>query len=174
MKAIQRCVGITALGLLLILPAAQAQRVIQGNLQDQMTAEQFRAAGLERLSSSELAALNAWLQGKVEQATAQAVAEVREQAREEGRQEVIVKNRGFLTFGSSEPIDAVLPGTFTGFAKGRAYLLDNGQVWEQTDTATLAGVRRTDPKVRITPGVGNVWYLQIEGSNTRAKVKRVK
>ena len=178
MKAIQRCIGITTLGLLLVLPAAHAQRVIQGDLQTQMSSEQFRAAGLDKLSATELASLNAWLQGKVEQAveqaTAQAVAEVREQAREEGRQEVIVKNRGFLSFGSDEPITAVLPGAFTGFAKGRTYLLDNGQIWEQTDTATLAGVRRTDPKVRITPGVGNVWYLQIEGSNTRAKVKRVK
>ena len=178
MKAIQRCIGITVLTLSLVVPAAHAQRVIQGDLQTQMSSDQFRAAGLDKLSATELASLNAWLQGKVEQAveqaTAQAVAEVREQAREEGRQEVIVQNRGFLTFGSTDPIIASLQGEFRGFQKGQQFTLDNGQVWEQTDTATLAGVRRTDPRVRITPGVGNVWYLQIEGSNTRAKVKRVK
>ena len=178
MKAIQRCAGITLLGLALALPVVHAQQAGTGNLQEQMSAEQFRAAGLDKLTASELATLNAFLQGKlekeIEQATAQAVAEVREQAREEGRQEVIIKNRGFLTFGSNEPITAVLPGEFRGFQKVRQYTLDNGQVWEQLDTATLVGVRRTDAKVRITPGLMNVWYLQIEGANTRAKVQRIK
>lgn len=178
MKAIQRCVGITVLGLLLVLPVAQAQRVIQGDLQTQMSPEQFRAAGLDKLSTGELASLNAWLQGKVEQAveqaTAQVVAEVQEKAREEGRQEVITKNRGFLSFGSDEPIVSTLQGEFRGFQKGLQFTLDNGQVWEQTDSATLHGVRRTNPGVRITPGVMGVWYFQVDGANTRAKVKRIK
>ena len=98
-----------------------------------------------------------------------------EQAREEGRKEVIEKNRGFFHFGKSEPIEAAMVGEFRGFGRGRTYVLDNGQEWKQTDDASLAGVRRTDPKVRIKPGVmGNVWYLQIEGFNTAAKVERVK
>lgn len=170
MKAIQRFAGATALALLLAVPAAHAQRVVEGDLQTQMSPEQFRAAGLHKLGADELAALNAWLQGRVEQATARAV----EQAREEGRQEVIVKNRGFLTFGSNEPITARLAGEFRGFQKGRQYTLDNGQVWEQVDGATLGGVRRTDPPVRITPGITGAWYLQVEGSNTRATVRRIK
>ncbi len=150
--------------------AAQAQRVVEGDLQQQMSAEEFKAAGLDKLSAGELAALNAWLQGKGQRATATAL----EQAREEGRQEVIVKNRGFFDFGSKEPIQARLEGEFRGFGKGRQYTLDNGQVWEQTDDASVAGVRRQAPVVRITPGLLNVWYMQIEGLNTRAKVRRTK
>ena len=158
--------------LLLLAPVfnAHAQRVVEGDLQRQMTAGEFKAAGLDKLSPEELSALNAWLQGKVQQATASAV----EQAREEGRQEVIVKNRGFFDFGSSEPIEATLVGEFTGFGKGRQYTLDNGQLWEQTDDARVAGVRRQAPKVKITPGLMGVWYLQVEGLNTRAKVRRSK
>ncbi|KRG83146.1 hypothetical protein ABB34_12865 [Stenotrophomonas daejeonensis] len=159
-----------ALLLLALVSDAHAQRVVEGDLQRQMTAGEFKAAGLDKLSPEELAALNAWLQGKVQQATASAV----EQAREEGRQEVIVKNRGFFDFGSSEPIEAALVGEFTGFGKGRQYTLDNGQLWEQTDDARVAGVRRQAPKVKITPGLMGVWYLQVEGLNTRAKVRRSK
>lgn len=149
---------------------AHAQRVVQGDLQQQMSTEQFKAAGLDKLSTEELAALNDWLQGKVQQAATSAV----EQAREEGRQEVIVANRGFYDFGSNEPIVGKLEGEFRGFGKGRQYTLDNGQVWEQTDDATAAGVRKQAPAVRITPGIINVWYLQVDGLNTRAKVRRTK
>ena len=149
---------------------AHAQRVVQGDLQQQMSAAEFNAAGLNKLSPEELVTLNNWLQGKVAQAASVAV----EQAREEGRQEVIVKNRGFFDFGSQDPIEAVLAGEFRGFGKGRQYTLDNGQVWEQTDDTSAGGLRKQDPKVRITPGMMNVWYLQIDGLNTRAKVRRTK
>ncbi len=150
--------------------AAHAQRVVEGDLQTQMTTEEFKAAGLEKLSAQELAALNAWLQGKVQQAATSAI----EQAREEGRQEVIVKNRGFFDFGSNEPITSTLAGEFAGFGKGRQYTLENGQVWDQTDDARVSGVRKQSPKVKITPGLMGVWYLQVEGVNTRAKVRRSK
>ncbi len=160
---------LTTLSLSPLMPA-HAQRVVQGDLQQQMSEAEFKAAGLDKLSPEELATLNNWLQGKVQQAATAAV----EQAREEGRQEVIVKNRGFFDFGSSEPIAATLQGEFRGFAKGRSYTLDNGQVWEQTDATTVAGVRRDSPKVEMIPGLMNVWYMRVEGLNTRAKVRRTK
>ena len=94
-------------------------------LQEQMTASEFRAAGLDKLSADELAALNRWLERRVGEQTAAAV----EQAREEGRQEVVTKNRGFFHFGSEEPIQSTIAGEFRGFGKGRRYTLANGQVW---------------------------------------------
>ena len=37
------------------------------------------------------------------------------------------------------------------------------------------GARKADPQVKITPSlVGNNWYLQIDGYNKRAAVRRVK
>lgn len=164
------------------------------DLKQQMSATEFKAAGLERLSAAELAALNAWLDTRGSAApagiagtaaptpargtTASASigdADALERAREEGRQEVIQKNRGFFDFGSTEPIESTLVGEFRGFGKGRRFVLANGQEWEQTDTASLAGVRRSEPKVSIKPGVlGSVWYMRIDGYNTSAKVKRVK
>ncbi|WP_369040555.1 hypothetical protein [Stenotrophomonas maltophilia] len=160
--------------LLSLSAPALAQRVVQGDLQQQMSPAEFKAAGLDKLDAAELATLNRWLQGKVEAATTQAVAAVREEAREEGRQEVIVKNRGFFDFGSNEPIKAVLQGEFRGFGQGRVYVLDNGQQWEQTDTTSISGVRKQSPKVSISPGVMGVWYLKVEGVNTQPKVRRTK
>lgn len=149
---------------------ALAQRVVEGDLQQQMSPAEFKAAGLDKLKPAELAALNNWLHGKA----AAMAADAREQAREEGRQEVIVKNRGFFDFGSKEPIASTLQGDFRGFGKGYRYVLANGQEWEQTDQTQRAGSRKSAPAVTITPGLAGVWYLQVEGVNLRSKVRRVK
>ncbi|MDR6843051.1 hypothetical protein [Pseudoxanthomonas sacheonensis] len=159
-----------ALILLALATAAWSQTPLQtANVEQQMSADEFKAAGLDKLSAQELAALNAWLQRKVAQETAK----VAETAKEEGRKEVKEKNRGFFDFGSAEPIVSSIAGEFNGFAKGRRYTLENGQVWEQIEPASLAGVRKTNPKVRITPGLFNNWYMKLDGYNTMAKVRRV-
>jgi hypothetical protein len=140
------------------------------DVERQMSADEFKAAGLDKLSAQELAALNAWLQRKVVQETAK----VTESAKEEGRKEVVEKNRGFFDFGTAEPIESNIVGEFKGFSNGKKYTLANGQVWEQIEPATLAGVRKTDPKVSIKPGIFNSWYMKIDGYNTAAKVRRIK
>lgn len=151
-----------AASLLFAMPAF-AQQPIEA----QMTPEEFAAAGLDKLSAGELARLNAWLNRTIEGETTRATTETRAKVAEE--------NRGFSALGPSEPIEARISGGFDGFARNREYTLDNGQVWRQIDAATLAGVRRDSPSVRITPSViGKAWYLTIEGYNTRAKVVRVR
>lgn len=169
MKAVLHHLRQPLLALALLPASVLAQADGPGDLQQRMSAEQFRAAGLHKLEAGELATLNAWLSGTLEQTRAQE----REQALEEGRQEVIGKNRGFLTFNSSEPITATLADGFPGFARGRQFTLDNGQVWEQTDDERLPARSQPTP-VRITPGVAGVWYMQAGSLNTRAKVRRIK
>lgn len=139
----------------------------QPPIERQMTPEQFKAAGLDKLSAGELAQLNAWLNRTVEAETAKAAVEA--------KRKVVDENRGFITFGSSEPITGRIAGEFRGFGRGRNYTLENGQVWQQIDDASLAGVRKDSPEVKITPSlVGNAWYLAVGGYNTRAKVQRIK
>ncbi|MGH8062063.1 MAG: hypothetical protein ACREO7_08625 [Pseudoxanthomonas sp.] len=161
-----------ALLMFALAPLAWAQQSapLTANVEQQMSADEFKAAGLDKLSAQELAALNAWLQHKVVQETTKAV----EVAKEEGRKEVKEINRGFFDFGTSEAIESVLVGEFKGFAKGRKYTLENGQVWEQIEPASLDGVRRTNPKVSIKPGMFNNWFMRIDGYNTAAKVRRIK
>ena len=154
--------------LLAVTPCLFAQQPPAGQpIERQMSPEQFKAAGLDKLSADELAALNAWLNRTLETETAKAAVEA--------KKKVVDENRGFISFGSSEPIVGRIAGEFRGFGRGREYVLDNGQVWKQVDEASLAGVRKTNPEVKITPSmIGNAWYLAIDGYNTRAKVQRVK
>ncbi|MGO1071242.1 hypothetical protein [Lysobacter sp. CA199] len=149
----------------LTAPAALAQQKIE----QQMSAEQFKNAGLNKLSDDELVNLNAWLNRTLDTETSKAVVKAQEETKHE--------SRGFLSKGTSkEPIVARLSGDFSGFGRGRTYVLDNGQEWRQDDNAELPGVRNMpSPQVRITPTIiGNSWYLSVQGYNTRAKVSRVK
>jgi len=138
----------------------------QDPLERQMSPQEFKAAGLDKLSPQELAALNAWLGRKISSETVKAAAEAKRRVEDD--------NRGFFNFGSLEPVLSTLVGDFRGFAKGRQYALANGQVWKQVDDSSLVA-RLSSPGVRITPSrVGNVWYLKVDRYNSTAKVERVK
>ena len=139
----------------------------QRPLEQEMTPDEFKAAGLDKLSPEELARLNAWLDRKIVTETTRAATLAEDKVKEE--------TRGFFNFGKKDPIVSTIKGEFRGFQAGRSYVLANGQEWEQIDGASLVGVRKTDPGVKITPSmVSNAWYMAIDGYNTRAKVRRVK
>lgn len=174
------------------VPAVLAQSGDGAGLEKQMSPEEFKAAGLGKLSKQELVALDAWIERQKASVAARPAAplaagtaataalsateieRIREQGREEGRREVKSESRGFLDFGTDEPIKSTLVGEFHGFAKGNRYTLANGQMWEQIEPARLDGVKRTDPAVTIKPGLLNSWVLRIDGYNTPAKVRRIK
>jgi len=149
-----------------LAPLALAQTALPA-IEKQMTPEEFKAAGLDKLSAEELARLNAWLGRTLDTETAKAAADA--------KQKVEHESRGFFDFGSEEPIVAHIAGEFRSFGKGKTYTLDNGQVWQQVDDAELPGVRLTNPAVDIKPAmVGNTWYMKVGKYNTRAQVKRIK
>jgi hypothetical protein len=84
-----------------------------------MSPEEFRAAGLNKLSSEELQKLDAWLQG---------YRETTEKTTEK-RVEKTVK-RSFFT---GEPIVSRVDGSFGGL-KGRTLIkLEDGTVWKQAN-----------------------------------------
>ena len=136
-------------------------------IEQQMTPEQFKAAGLDKLSAAELANLNAWLNHTIVTETTKAA--------EVAAQKVKTENRGFFDFGSEEPINGRLAGEFRGFSKGRTYTLEDGQVWQQIDDTQMSVRPLASPDVRIKPAmVGNSWYIAVGKYNTRAQVKRIK
>ena len=136
-------------------------------IERQMTPEEFKAAGLDKLTPEELARLNTWLGRTISTESEKAAALATDKVKQEGR--------GFFTFGSEEPITGRMTGHFKGFARGRRYTLDSGQVWEQIDDAELPGVSLDNPEVNIKPSVlGNAWYLKVGKYNTRAQVRRIR
>lgn len=135
-------------------------------LEERMSEAEFKAAGLDKLSPDELAALNDWLAGKVASSGAAAVAPA----------PALEDRRGFEGRSAVEgDIVSRISGEFRGWeGMGTRIELDNGQIWEVTDSATRLKVRVQDPQVLIQSGALNSWHLRIEGYNTRAKVKRIK
>ena len=168
-----RSLALTTLAVIALLcgsAAVLAQAPSQGSsapIEQQMTPEQVKAAGLDKLSAAELANRNAWLNHTIVAETSKAA--------EAATQKVKTENRGFFDFGSAEPINGRLVGEFRGFSKGRSYTLDDGQVWQQIDDTHMSARPLTNPEVRIKPAmVGNSWYIAVGKYNTRAQVKRIK
>jgi hypothetical protein len=164
-----RSIGTLGLAALLACGFAIAQDAAPTQappIERQMTPEQFKAAGLDKLSAGELANLNAWLNHAIDTETTKAA--------EFATQKVKTESRGFFDFGSEEPIVDRLVGEFRGFGKGKTYTLANGQVWQQIDDTHMSA-RLSDPEVRIKPAMmGNSWYMAVGKYNTQAQVKRVK
>ena len=156
--------------------ACAAPAMAQQGIQQQMSADEFRAAGLDKLSAAELANLDRWLQRQVQEEASVAVEQAVEQGREEGREQALQQSQAAgppAPSAPTGPVNSTVNGAFNGFGRGQRYTLANGQVWEQTDAARLEGVRLDNPQVVISPGMFGVWYMRIEGYNTRAKVRRV-
>src|SRR4026207_1005733 len=88
-----------------IAPVALAQTALPA-IEKQRPPEEFKAAGLDKLSAEELARLNAWLGRTLDTETAKAAADAK-QTGEHG-------SRGLFHFGPEEPILAPNRRSFHG------------------------------------------------------------
>ncbi len=151
---------------------AASSAAAQQRLEDRLSATEFRAAGLDRLSAAELARLNEYVaRDDASGDVASRLAEAREAGRREGRE----AQRGLrAATAPREPVTSTITGPFEGFARGREYTLADGQVWRQIDDTTISGARGHDVAVRIRPGLMGVWWLQVDGHNRQAKVERIR
>jgi hypothetical protein len=132
-------------------------------LQDRMTPEEFKAAGLDKLTPEELAALNSFL-GRDD------AKRVAEQVRAEQN---AVAGFGSHTTPDNQPIVSRLIGRFDGWHGKTTFRLENGQIWQQNDTGELAGVHMDAPMITIRPGISGSWWLRAEGRKSQIKVKRI-
>lgn len=162
------CTLLVALFLAFAASSVHAQSIRQ-----QMTAEEFAAAGLDKLSAAELAALDRWLQRQVEEETSVVAEQAREQGRQQAHAESAANPGAPPREARRETFQSSIVGEFNGFGRGQRYTLENGQVWEQTDAARLDGVNKVNPAVTMYPGAFGAWFLRIDGYNTRARVRRV-
>ncbi|MFC4727802.1 hypothetical protein [Coralloluteibacterium thermophilus] len=153
--------------LALVLVACGSPAAAQSfSLQSRMSPEEFRAAGLDRLSEEERRNLDAWLRREFGQREETVRSEVLAEERE--------ARRGLPERTSRAPIESTLPGTFRGIRAGQQFELENGQVWAQVEPTSLVTRELTDPRVVIRPGLVGTWYLRLEGYGTTFKVRRVR
>ncbi len=119
-------------------------------LQDMMTAEEFKAAGLEKLSAEELKKLNAWEQGFREVAETKAAEKATAKAK---------ASRAKL-----EQTLSRVDGTFTGLTGGTIIKLQDGTVWKQANIDDRYRAQVTDhPAAFVSRGPFG-WKMRIEGT----------
>ena len=114
-------------------------------LQDMMTAEEFKAAGLDKLSDDELKNLNAWLQGyrhtTASKAAEEATAEVTKKVAKESRAKM-------------DKIVSRVDGTFNGLTGNTVIKLEDGTVWKQANPGDRFHAQVTDsPPAAVMHGV---------------------
>ena len=138
--------------------AAMAADAPDFDVMKSMSAADFRASGLDKLSDAQIKTLDAWFAGYQQQHALSCNAATPAAA------------GAVDTF----PLTAHIVGEFHGWSGSTRVTLDNGQVWEQMDDATVTAGRMTNPKVTITRGLLNSFYMSVEGVNDSVLVKRIK
>jgi hypothetical protein len=131
------------------------------SLEERMTAAEFSAAGLDKLTTDELAALNAWLRDSGTRRPQSARATTADD------------RTGFRDGPDSEGVTSRIKGAFNGWSGSTRFVLENGQVWQQAESGALRAAGEDSPLVRIEPAFMGSWRLQVEGYNQRVRVKRI-
>jgi hypothetical protein len=113
-------------------------------LQDMMTADEFRAAGLEKLSEEELKNLNAWLQGYRRTTETKAA----EKATAEVKTKVAAESHAKM-----DSILSRVDGTFTGLTGHTIIKLEDGTTWKQANPDDRYRAQVTEhPPVKVSHG----------------------
>ena len=133
-----------AIGALLCLAPAEsaqaAEEILTGSIQKMMSPEEFKAAGLDKLSSEELEKLNAWLQG---------YREATEKVTEKKTEKRVAAKQSFF---HHEPIVSRVDGSFAGLKGHTVIKLEDGTTWKQANLDDKAGPSPIDH-----PGAAVVW-----------------
>lgn len=123
-----------------------AQEAPGGSIQQSMTPEQFKAAGLDKLSPKELENLNKWLQGDREST-------VRAAAKQAERQE-------------AELVISRVDGTFTGLTGRTRIRLEDGTVWQQASASDIWRTPAIDRPAAAVQKTGFGPKMRIQGSRS--------
>lgn len=140
------------LGLCMLLacaiPVHAAREEMSGSIQQMMTPAEFKAAGLNKLSSEELQKLDAWLQG---------YRDVTEKAA--AKKATAVASRTKLDLLVSR-----VDGSFDGLTGRTVIRLEDGTVWKQANADDRFRPKVTDhPAAVVIHGVFG-YKMQLEGT----------
>jgi len=131
-------------------------------LQDMMTAQEFKAAGLEKLSTEELNNLNAWLQGyrrtAETKATEKAAAETTKKVTEEVTKKAKAESRRSLDRVESH-VDGAVPH-LTGHS---IIKLEDGTMWKQANPEDRYASPPIDHPTAVATHTPFGWKLRISG-----------
>lgn len=145
-----------ALALLLTALPIMAQQF--SSLEERMSAADFKAAGLDKLTPQQLQFLDGWLRTHEQVKTVSASGQP-------------------VFYPDSQPRDKFtthLVGSFNGWGGHTEFTLDNGQVWKQAESGAYSCPAIDNPEVTIKPMILGSWLMYVQGCNQSVRVERVK
>ena len=150
--ALLGCVGLGfCVTLACVAPAGAAQPETSGSIKEVMSPEEFKAAGLNKLSAEELQKLDAWLQGyrQVTEQAAEKKATAKASAESHAKMDLLVSR---------------VDGTFQGLTGRTIIRLEDGTVWKQANADDRYRAKVTDhPAAAVIHGVFG-YKMRIEGT----------
>ena len=120
-----------------------------GGLQQQMTPEEFKAAGLEKLTPQELAKLNSWIQGNRETAVQTAVTATEKKATQREKQVKL------------SLIVSRVDGVWNGIAPGEVVQLEDGSKWKLANKDEHYGGYADHPAVAVYKAGIFGWKMRV-------------
>jgi hypothetical protein len=150
--ALLGCVGLGFCVMLAsVAPAGAAQPETSGSIKEVMSPEEFKAAGLNKLSAEELQKLDAWLQGyrQVTEQAAEKKATAKASAESHAKMDLLVSR---------------VDGTFQGLTGRTIIRLEDGTAWKQANADDRYRAKVTDhPAAAVIHGVFG-YKMRIEGT----------
>jgi len=137
------------------LLCAPAFATESAKLEERMSEAEFKAAGLNKLSTEELSALNAWLAG-------------------EEMQKTIATGNFYPDEDKRERIESRINGAFTGWRGNTIFKLENGQEWQQAESGIYSDRPIDHPAVKIKPMLLGSWLMWVDSCGCSVRVKRIR
>ncbi|HEX7325804.1 MAG TPA: hypothetical protein VF292_10705 [Rhodanobacteraceae bacterium] len=149
---------LAVLALLVTALPAFAQQF--SSLEERMSAADFKAAGLNKLTPQQLQFLDEWLR-----------------THEQVKSVPVSANGQPVFYPDNKPRERVtthLVGHFDGWAGHTRFTLDNGEVWKQAESGAYSCPGITNPEVTIKPMILGSWLMYVQDCNAGVRVERVK
>ncbi len=162
MKHPTRLSAFRLLACALLLGLAAHAFAQEAPIERQMTPDEFKAAGLDKLSANELANLNAWLGRKAAEAPAAAAAP-----------QAVPPATGAGFIGDDKPVRSRLKGSIQEWGPGTVFELENGQRWRVLKGSMKLNKPLQSPEIEVAPGMMGRWFFQVDEDAPRPRVERI-
>lgn len=151
-----------------------AARGAEQSFSQSIRAEDYAAAGLNKLSPAELERLDALVRAHRSGAPAVTppvgVASARTASPVNQPAKVVLKPGTQVEY---EAVESRIAGEFRGWEPRTVFVLENGQRWQVVGDSRYAGTAVTSPAVKIAPGMLGSWWMTVDGVKQRVKVTPV-
>ena len=158
------------------LAAQTSESDVFDGLSEEMSAAEQSSAGLDRLTPTERAFLDAWLRTRFDQLEREVVevkaataAEVDRRVAEERR----VERAAEQAVAKDLPFEAEVVAPFDGWGGKTVFRLDNGQIWQQRQQGTYRH-KDTGNQVRLAQNFLGGWEMTVLSTGRSIGVKRLK